>query len=289
MKIAFLGTGLMGTGFVRRLLAQGHDVHVWNRTAAKATALQAQGAKAFADAAAAVVGVDRVHLSLADDASVDAVLEPLAGANGANTAIAAGTWIVDHTTTAATATAARAARWDARGCSFVHAPVFMGPANAAEGTGIMLVSGAPARCETLLPALQAMTGQVVNMGPQPERAAAFKLLGNLTILGIIGVLGDVNRLGHAMGIGTADSFSLFKHFNPGTTLTARAERIVSADVNAPSFELAMARKDVRLMIEEAQQGGMALALMPALAALFDAGIAKGQGALDVVSAARVPG
>ena len=286
MKIAFLGTGLMGTGFVRRLLAQGHDVHVWNRTAAKATALQAQGAKAFADAAAAVVGVDRVHLSLADDASVDAVLEPLADSSAA---IAAGTWIVDHTTTAATATAVRVARWDARGCSFVHAPVFMGPANAAEGTGIMLVSGAPARCEALLPALQAMTGQVVNMGPQPERAAAFKLLGNLTILGIIGVLGDVNRLGHAMGIGTQEAFSLFKHFNPGTTLTARAERIVSADVNAPSFELAMARKDVRLMIEEAQQGGVALALMPALAALFDAGIAKGQGALDVVSAARFPG
>ncbi len=283
MKIAFLGTGLMGTGFVRRLLAQGHEVRVWNRTAAKAQALQALGAKAFADAAAAVAGADRVHLSLADDASVDAVLEPLAGA------IAAETWIVDHTTTAATATAARVARWDARGRSFVHVPVFMGPANAAEGTGIMLVSGAPARCETLLPALQAMTGQVVNMGPQPERAAAFKLLGNLTILGIIGVLGDVNRLGHALGIGTQDTFSLFKHFNPGATLAARAERIVSADVTAPSFELAMARKDVRLMIEEAQQGGMALALMPALAALFDAGIAKGQGALDVVSAARVPG
>jgi 3-hydroxyisobutyrate dehydrogenase len=46
---------------------------------------------------------------------------------------------------------------------------------------------------------------------------------------------------------------------------------------------------VRLMIEEAQHGGMALALMPALAALFDAGIAQGQGALDVVVAARVPG
>ena len=287
MKIAFLGTGLMGSGFVRRMLSQGHQVQVWNRSPAKAQALQAHGATAFDDAAAAVAGVSHVHLSLADDASVDAVLEPLFTITPS--AIAPGTFIVDHTTTAATATAARVARWDARGCSFVHAPVFMGPANAADGTGIMLVSGAPARCEALLPHLQTMTGQVVNMGLQPERAAAFKLLGNLAILGIIGVLGDVNRLGHAMGISAQESFSLFKHFNPGTTLTARAERIVSADVTQPSFELAMARKDVRLMIEEAQQGGMALALMPALAALFDAGIAKGQGALDVVSAARVPG
>ncbi len=281
MNIAFLGTGLMGTGFVRRLLSQGHTVQVWNRTAAKAHALQAAGATAFADAAAAVAGVQRVHLSLADDDSVDAVLEPLAAS------LPAGTWLVDHTTTAASATAARVARWDQRGCHYVHAPVFMGPANAAEGTGLMLLSGAAARCEALLPALQAMTGKVVNLGVQPERAAAFKLLGNLTILGLIGVLGDMNRLGHALGLGTQETFSLFQHFNPGSTLVARAERVASADAHHPSFELAMARKDLRLMIEEAQLGGTPLALMPALAALFDAGINNGQGAQDVVVAARV--
>ncbi|HRD98930.1 MAG TPA: NAD(P)-binding domain-containing protein, partial [Rubrivivax sp.] len=77
MSIAFLGTGLMGSGFVRRLRTLGHDVNVWNRSPDKARALQAVGARAFDDAAAAVAGVQRVHLSLVDDASVDAVLEPL--------------------------------------------------------------------------------------------------------------------------------------------------------------------------------------------------------------------
>ncbi|MCX7415506.1 MAG: NAD(P)-binding domain-containing protein [Planctomycetia bacterium] len=72
MKIAFLGTGLMGSGFIRRLLTQGHTVHVWNRSPASAKALDAYGAKAFAASADAVAGVERVHLSLADDASVDA-------------------------------------------------------------------------------------------------------------------------------------------------------------------------------------------------------------------------
>ncbi|MBI5716172.1 MAG: NAD(P)-dependent oxidoreductase [Burkholderiales bacterium] len=286
MKIAFLGTGLMGTGFVRRMLANGHAVQVWNRSAAKAQALQAQGARAFADAAAAVAGeggVQRVHLSLADDASVDAVLEPLAAA------LPAGACIVDHTTTAPTPTAERAARWQARGRPFVHAPVFMGPANAAEGTGVMLASGARARFDELLPDLQAMTGKVVYMGEAPERAAAFKLLGNLTILGLIGVLGDVNRLAHALGMNAREAFSLFEHFNPGNTLTARAGRIVSADVTQPSFEMTMARKDVRLMQEEAQRGGQGLFVAPALAAMLDAGIARGQGHLDVVAAARVAG
>ncbi|MDE2398328.1 MAG: NAD(P)-binding domain-containing protein, partial [Burkholderiales bacterium] len=155
MKIAFFGAGLMGSAFVRRLRANGHEVNVWNRSPAKARALQDCGARAFDDPAAALAGVDRIHLSLADDASVDALLEPLAGAIGAST------WIVDHTTTAVTPTAERAARWQGRGRRFVHAPVFMGPANALEGSGYMLVSGARADHDALLPDLKAMTGAVI--------------------------------------------------------------------------------------------------------------------------------
>ena len=282
MKIAFFGTGLMGSGFVRHLLATGHEVNVWNRTGAKARALEADGAHAFDDAAAALAGAERVHLSLADDASVDAVLEPLAAL------IPKATWIVDHTTTAVTPTAERIARWSGRDRTFVHAPVFMGPANALDGTGLMLVSGDKIRHDTLLPALQKMTGNVVYMGEAPERAAAFKLFGNLTLLGIMGVLGDVNRLAHAVGIPTGEAFSLFKHFNPGQFLPARAARIEAGDFTSPSFEVAMARKDVRLMIEEAQRGGVDLFVMPGVAAMFDAAIARGEGALDAAAAARAP-
>ena len=282
MKIAFFGTGLMGSGFVRRLRENGHEVNVWNRSPAKARALQAAGARAFDDPKDALAGVQRLHLSLADDASVDAVLEPLAAAIGAET------WIVDHTTTAVTPTAERVARWDARQRSFVHAPVFMGPSNAAEGTGLMLVSGEPSRHATLLPDLQQMTGKVVYLGEAPERAAAFKLFGNLTLLGILGVLGDVNRLAHSVGISTADAFSLFEHFNPGQSLPARAARIQAGDFTAPTFEVAMARKDVRLMIEQAALGGVDLHVMPGVAAMFDAAIARGEGALDAAAAARAP-
>ena len=282
MKIAFFGTGLMGSGFVRRMRANGIDVNVWNRTAAKARALEADGARAFTDPKAALAGAQRIHLSLSDDASVDAVLEPLAAA------ISQSTWIVDHTTTAVTPTAQRISRWQARGRTFVHAPVFMGPANAKDATGLMLISGQKAQHDALLPDLQKMTGSVVYMGDAPERAAAFKLFGNLTLLGIMGVLGDVNRLAHSVGISTSEAFSLFKHFNPGQTLPARAARIESGDFTSPSFEVSMARKDVRLMIEEAKSHGVDLFVMPGVAAMFDAGIARGESALDAASAARMP-
>lgn len=272
----------MGSGFVRRLRANGHEVNVWNRSAAKAQALEADGARAYGDPTQALAGAERIHLSLADDASVDAVLEPLAAL------IPAATWIVDHTTTAPTPTAERAARWQARGRTFIHAPVFMGPSNALEGSGVMLVSGEKSLYDALVPALQQMTGKLLYMGEAPERAAAFKLFGNMTLIGIVGVLGDVNRLAHAVGIPTSEAFSLFEDFNPGQTLLARAQRIDSADVTKPSFEVSMARKDVRLMIEEAQRGGFDLFVMPGVAAMYDAAIARGEGALDSAAAARVP-
>jgi len=63
--------------------------------------------------------------------------------------------------------------------------------------------------------------------------------------------------------------------------------IESGDLSKPSFEVAMARKDVRLMIEEAQRGGVDLLVMPGVAAMLDAAIARGEGALDVAAAARV--
>jgi 3-hydroxyisobutyrate dehydrogenase len=280
MKIAFFGAGLMGTGFVRRMLANGDEVNVWNRSPARAKALEEHGARAFTDAAAAVKGVDRVHLSLSDDASVDAVLEPIVDA------ISATTPIVDHTTTAPTPTRDRVARWDARGRLFVHAPVFMAPANAHEGSGLIIVSGEKGRCDALMPALQKMTGKVVYLGPAPDRAAAFKLFGNLTLIGIAGVLGDVVRLAQACGVPPADAMELFANFNPGQMLPARAAKIASGPYEPPSFEIAMARKDVRLMIEEAERNGFGLAVMPSVAAVYDAAIARGEGQLDATAAFR---
>jgi 3-hydroxyisobutyrate dehydrogenase len=280
MKIAFFGTGLMGTGFVAHLIQTGHTVTIWNRTPSRAAEAEKAGATIAASPEAALHGADTLHLSLSDDASVDAVLEPIAAA------IPGATWIIDHTTTAPTPTAARAARWRDRGKRFVHAPVFMAPANCHAGTGLMLLSGPAATHDALLPLLSTMTGHVAYLGEAPDRAAAFKLFGNLTLLAMMATLGDVNRLAHACGIPTADAFALFDRFNPGAMLPQRAARIAGGDFT-PSFEMTMARKDIRLMIEEAAQHGTELAIMPAVAALLDASIAAGNGARDVSAAASV--
>src|SRR5690349_13183950 len=145
--IAFLGMGLLGGNFVRALRARGEAVQIWNRSAEKAQALVSVGAIACADPASAVRGCERVHLTLSDDAAVDDVLER------ARPAVASDAILVDHTTTSPALTRARVERWAARGIAFQHAPVFMGPKNALDSSGVMLASGARARFDELQPAL----------------------------------------------------------------------------------------------------------------------------------------
>ena len=272
--IAFFGMGLLGSNFVRSLRKRGEKVHVWNRTPSKARALESEGAKAFDDPAECARGAARVHLTLSDDAAVDEVLER------ARPGLAKDVVVVDHTTTSPTGTAARAARLAALGIAFQHAPVFMGPQNALESSGIMLASGDRARFDALAPELGKMTGKFVYFGSAPERAAAFKLFGNMFLMFITTGIADVLALAKALDIPGPEAMALFDLFNPAGMVGPRAKRILTGDFEHPSWELAMARKDARLMLEEAERKGIPLAVVPAIAKEMDRWIASGHGNED---------
>jgi 3-hydroxyisobutyrate dehydrogenase len=267
--IAFFGTGLLGSNFTRALLKRGETVRVWNRTASKARLLEAEGAKAFDDPAECARGAARVHLTLSDDAAVDDLLER------ARPGFARDVIVVDHTTTSPSRTAARAARLGGLRISFQHAPVFMGPQNALESTGIMLASGDRALFDALAPDLGKMTGKYLYLGPAPDRAAAFKLFGNMFLMFITAGLADVLALAKALDISGEDAMALFDQFNPGAMVAPRAKRILSGDFQRTSWGLGMARKDARLMLEEAERKGVPLAVVPAIAKEMDRWIVRG--------------
>jgi 3-hydroxyisobutyrate dehydrogenase len=267
--IAFLGTGLLGGNFVRAARRRGEEVNVWNRTAEKARALEADGAKAFAEPAQAAKGATRIHVVLSDDAAVDEVLER------ARPGFSADVVIVDHTTTSPTGTKARAELWARRGIAFLHAPVFMTPQNALDATGMILGSGDKARFDSLAPVLEKMTSKVIYVGPEPERAAGYKLLGNLFIMTLTAGMRDMLGLAKAVGIAPNEAADVINWFSPGGLVGARMKRILDVDYAKPSWELAMARKDARLMNEEAERGGVPLVMMSALAAELDQWILRG--------------
>ena len=272
--IAFLGMGLLGTNFVRALRSRGEDVQVWNRSPDKAKALEADGARAFAEVADAVRGAARVHVTLVDDAVVDAVLELAAPG------FAAGTVIVDHTTTSAPGALARMARWRERGLTYVHAPVFMGPQNARDATGVMMVSGPRSVVDPLRPVLAPMTGKLIDLGERPDAAAAFKLLGTLFLVCMTAGLAEMLALAKALHVPAAEAATIFGFFNPAGTIGPRLQKMVDGTFEPPSWELQMTRKDTRLMMEAAAQAGVPLAVIPAIAARMDAVIAEGHGEKD---------
>lgn len=272
--IAFLGTGLLGGNFVKALLRNGEQVAVWNRTAEKAQALEADGAIAFGNVADAVKGATRIHLTLSDDAAVNEVLEQ------AQAGFEAGVVIVDHTTTSAAGTVDRSKLWKERGFRYQHAPVFMGPQNAHDSTGVMLVSGDRELIAQLEPALAKMTGKVLDFGPELGRAAGIKLMGNGFLMFLTAGFSDTLALGKSMGVPAEDFLKLFESWNPGAMAPARLNRMLAADYDNPSWELRMARKDARLMIEAAEAAGKRLSTLPAIAAEMDRHIADGQGSKD---------
>ncbi len=267
-----MGTGLLGAAFVEGLLARGERVSIWNRTRAKAEPLAARGAAVFDSPVQAVQSTNCVHLCLSDDAAVDATLEAILPS------LAPRAWVIDHTTTSPRGTRARYERMAAAGVRFCHAPVFMSPANAREAKGLMLLSGPDEVVTAVRPLLSTMTGELMHVGPRVEAAAASKLFGNAVLVAIAGGLADVLTMARGLELDPEAALAIFSKFDVGAGVKIRGARMARGDFTA-SFELAMARKDVRLMLEAS--AGSPLSVLPALAARMDDLIARGHGHDDL--------
>jgi 3-hydroxyisobutyrate dehydrogenase len=280
-NVAFLGTGLLGGAMVERMLRQGDRVTVWNRTESNARALERFGAIVAPSPADAVAGADRVHMAFPDDAVVDAIVTSFAPR------LQQGAVVADHSTTAPAATHDRLARAAQADMRFVHAPVFMSPQMCRDGVGLMMVSGPAAIFDTVQPALARMTGEVWYLGERFDLAACYKLFGNAMLLVINAGLADVLAMARSMSVPPQDAIGVFSRFNAGSAIPMRGQKMARGDFSA-TFELTMARKDIRLMIEAA--AGQPLAALPAIARRMDDVIAAGHGKDDLaaIGAGRVP-
>ncbi|MDF1503948.1 NAD(P)-dependent oxidoreductase [Roseisolibacter sp. H3M3-2] len=275
--IAFLGTGLLGGALVEAAATRGERITVWNRTAEKARALEAFGVTVAATPADAARGAERVHLVLRDDAVVEEVVAAL------RPGLAPDAVIVDHTTTQPALTAERARRLNAEGVRYLHCPVFIGPAAARQGQGTILAAGPRGLFDAVQPALARMAPKVEYVGERPDAAAVLKLCGNAFIIGLSALVADTLSVAGGAGVPGEDALRVIGLFNPSSTISGRG-RLMAAGDWTPSFELSMARKDVRLMLETAD--GRPLAALPSIAARMDALIAEGHGGDDLAVLGR---
>lgn len=276
--IALLGTGLLGSGMVENLLTKGHKVRVWNRTPSKLTPLIERGAIAAASPTDAVAGASRVHLVLSADDAVDDVVPNLRSSHGKDV------FLIDHSTNLPARVASRSTTLRAQGVRYVSAPVFMSPQNAREASGMLLLAAPADERASLEAMLGPMTGKVLYVGERPDLAAVLKLAGNSMYFALTAAMADVLAMGAGNNVPPEQMLSLFEVWKVGGALPMIGKRLLERSNYPASFELAMARKDAKLMTEAAAQ--QSLLLLPAICAAMDRSLKAGLADADFATFAK---
>lgn len=246
-QVTLLGTGLMGAPMSRRLLAAGFPLTVWNRTAAKALALQADGALVADTAAQAVSTADVVITMLEHGPATEAVWF---GGDAAS-ALRPGTLIIEMASILPREARDHAQRLAARGAAYVDAPVSGGTLGAQAGTLAIMAGGAADDIERARPVL-APLGRLTPVGP--VGAGQLAKLANQMIVGIsIGAVAEALLLAERGGADMAQVRQALRGgFADSRVLEVHGQRMVERDF-AKRGSVAVQLKDLRNALETARE------------------------------------
>jgi 3-hydroxyisobutyrate dehydrogenase len=275
-SIALLGTGAMGTGMARNLARAGFDLHVWNRTAAKAADLAAVGAAVAASPADAVRGADVVITMLWDADTVAEVLTEAAPGPAPGTL-----WI--QMSTVGIEGAARLADFASRrGLRYVDAPVLGTRKPAEDGTLVILASGPDDVRERCSPVFDAIGSRTMWVGPAGQ-GSRLKLVANAWVLTVVEGVAECLALAGALGLDP----ELFLEAVRGGTMDApyvglKGRAMLSGDFT-PAFALAGAAKDAGFIVSAAAAAGADVGVFERIREHLDRGVAAGHGDLDMAA------
>jgi len=187
MKVGFIGLGRMGHAMAERLIAGGHEVGAYNRTAEKLKPLIERGARAMSSIKAAATFGEAVFTMLTDDAAVTAVVTEPGGIKESlphgGVHICAGTHSVD-------AVQKLTAIHAGAGQILIASPVFGRPEVVTAGSATMVVGGPPANVAHCRPLFAAIAGRVVESGAEPVSASVIKIANNFVLGCAIEALGE---------------------------------------------------------------------------------------------------
>jgi 3-hydroxyisobutyrate dehydrogenase-like beta-hydroxyacid dehydrogenase len=277
MNIGFIGLGRMGSGMAGNLIKAGHEVTVYNRTAARGRALVAQGAKVAATVAEASRGEALITM-LANDAAVE---ETVLGPEGVVTHLPAGALHISSSTISVALSRRLAAAHRSRGQRFVSAPVFGRPDAAASARLYILLAGEPGAREAAMPLLDVLGQRTFVVSEKPEAANLAKLTGNFLSASVIESLGEALALISHGGLDTA----AYLEFLTATMFGAPVYRTYGPLIAQQRFEPAefaadLGAKDIRLLLGAAQDLRVPMPLASLLHKRFLRLLAAGGGALD---------
>lgn len=260
-SVGFIGLGIMGAGMAANVLQAGFPLTVWNRSSAKAEPLAAAGAAVAANPAELAAISDIIITCVSDTPDVEAII---LGPHGVIQGARPGSLVIDMSTISPAATRQIAGVLAAQGVDMLDAPVSGGSEGAARGTLSIMVGGEAAALQRAMPVLQTMGQRITHVGPHGA-GQTVKLVNQVMVVGNCLAMAEGLLLAQAGGVDLHKALEAVSGGAAGSwMLSQRGPQILARDWR-PGFTVALQQKDLRLVLEAADQQGVPL---PGTALIF---------------------
>ncbi len=265
-SIGFIGLGIMGSGMAANLLKAGFNLTIWNRTPARITPLAEAGAAVADDPAAVAESSTIIIICVSDTPDVEEVILGTQNADSRSVlqGIRSGSLVIDCSTISPNATKEIAAQLEAKGAWLLDAPVSGGSEGAAKGTLSIMVGGDETQVARAMPVLQAMGKTITHVGGQGAGQMA-KLVNQILVVVTMQAVGEALLFAQAGGLDLERTLAAVGGGAAGSwMLNNRGPQVIKRDWR-PGFTIDLQQKDLRLVLEAADQLGIPL---PSTAQVF---------------------
>ena len=274
MKIGFIGLGHLGKSMAKRLLSEGVELIVWNRTREKALDLGAEIAESPADL---LTRTETIFLNLFDSTAVESVI---AGKEGFLRCDCRGKTIVDTTTNHFELVAYFHQVLKDRGAFYLESPVLGSVIPALQGALTVLVSGDKDAFDRTLPYIQKI-GKTVFYLEKPTLATKMKLINNLALGSFMATIAEAAAIGEDAGIGKARVLEILASgAGNSAVLNAKREKLLREDFST-HFSSALMYKDLHYLQDLARTLKRPLFTGSVIKELFGMTFAKKLDGLDL--------
>ncbi len=273
VKIAFIGTGVMGASMARHLMHAGAQVTVYNRTKAKAEPLIAEGAQWAETIPEAVRGKAVVFTMVGYPADVEAVY---LGPEGILQHAAPGTIVVDHTTSDPALAARIAQAAEQKSMLALDAPVSGGDIGAKNATLTIMVGGSKTAFDEVLPFFEVMGKKIVLQGG-PGAGQHTKMANQIAIAGSLTGAVEAIRYAEAAGL---EPLRVLESIGGGSAQSWQLVNMVPRMLNGdfePGFYAKHFLKDLRIALDNAKKMNLRLPLLELAEQFFTKASDKGFG------------
>ncbi|NBR53548.1 MAG: NAD(P)-dependent oxidoreductase [Rhodobacteraceae bacterium] len=254
-KLAFLGLGVMGYPMAGHLAAKGHEVTVYNRTAAKAEKWVAQhGGNWAATPAEAAAGADMVMACVGNDDDLRAVC---LGETGAFAGMKTSALFVDHTTVSAAVTRELYAAAKKVGVSFVDAPVSGGQAGAENGQLVIMCGGDQTAYDAAEPVMNSYAKLCKRLG-ESGAGQLTKMVNQICIAGLVQGLSEGLHFAEKAGLDGREVIEVIGGGAAGSWQMVNRYKTMLDDHFEHGFAVDWMRKDLGICLATANETGASL-------------------------------